>query len=194
LNAIGIRRICGHPMTIRASARPSFVAVLVLASCTTAPPAFPPGPSGVQEISVAEPSNRTGRDLVVEDPGMLGRYFGDERSTAPQVLARDLRALLEDRRFRVVRGTAEGVPRLQIELRRWDPYSVDYSQVTVSLRATLVDPSSGRTLWTADRTDWKVKTASARTQPEAFTMASLEIARALLEGWQPGGSAPSAGR
>lgn len=168
------------------------VATLVtLAGCAAPPPTLPPAPSGVQEITVTEPSNRTGRALVVEEPGMLGRYFGEKRSTVPQVLASDLRALLEERRFRVIHGGGEGIPALQTEIHRWEPYSADYSQVTVSILASLVDPANGRTLWTAERTDWRVDTPHARSAPKASTMAAIEIARALLEGWLPGGRTPT---
>ena len=167
-------------------------ALATFAGCATAPPpALPPGPSGVQEITVKDSFNHTGRALVVEEPGMLGRYFGEKRSTVPQVLASDLRALLEERRFRVIHGGGEGIPALQTEIRRWEPYSADYSQVTVSLLASLVDPANGRTLWTAERTDWRVDTPHARSAPEASTMAAIEIARALLEGWLPGGRTPA---
>jgi hypothetical protein len=40
-------------------------------------------------------------------------------------------------------------------------------------------------------TNWKVDTPSARSAPEASTMAALEIARTLLDGWLPGGRAPA---
>src|SRR4030095_7656911 len=73
-----------------------------IAGCTTAPPSFPPAPPSVQEITVQQPSNRTGRDLLVDQPGLLGEYFGEKRSTVADVLAGDLRAALRDRRFRVL--------------------------------------------------------------------------------------------
>jgi hypothetical protein len=110
------------------------------------------------------------------------------------VLAGDLRSLLRDRGFRVLAGDAEDVLMLRTEIRRWDPYSADYSQITVSLLATLVDPASGRSLWTAERTDWKVQTPDARSGPEASGMAARDIARALIEGWQPSGSRPAPAR
>jgi hypothetical protein len=169
-------------------------AVLPLAGCATSPPPLPPPPSGVQEIAVQLPANRTGAALVVDDPGFIGRYFGEKRSTVPDVLAGDLRSLLRDRGFRVLAGGAEDVLTLRTEIRRWDPYSADYSQITVSLLATLVDPASGRSLWTADRTDWKVQTPDARSGPEASGMAARDIARSLIEGWQPSGSRPAPAR
>jgi hypothetical protein len=73
-----------------------------IAGCTTAPPSFPPAPPSVQEITVQQPSNRTGRDLLVDQPGLLGEYFGEKRSTVADVLAGDLRSLLRDRGFRVL--------------------------------------------------------------------------------------------
>jgi hypothetical protein len=195
LNAVAIVAISEDPMTMRIAVHPLLVAVLALAwcaGCTTAPAPFPPGPGGVQDIAVQPPSNRTGRDLIVDQPGLLGSYLGDTSETVPEVLASDLRTLLRDRGFRVVAANAEGVPTLRTEIRRWDPYSADYSRITVSLLATLIDPTSGRTLWTTERSDWNVQTTDARNGPEASGIAARDVARALIEGWQPGGSRPTA--
>ncbi len=83
--------------------------------------------------------------------------------------------------------TGTGVPTLQIELRRWEPYSVDYSSVTVDLVASLVD--SGSTLWTADRSNWTVATDDADSSIESAEIGAKEVAKALLDGWEPAGAA-----
>jgi hypothetical protein len=187
--------ISEDPMTMRTTIHPLLVAVLALVSCmgcTPAPAPFPPGPVGVQDIAIQPPSNQTGRDLIVDQPGLLGSYLGEKRETVPEVLAGDVRSLLRDRGFRVLTGNAEGVPTLRTEIRRWDPYSADYSRVTVSLLAMLIDPTSGRTLWTVARSDWNVETPAARNGQEASGIAARDVARALVEGWQPGGSRPPA--
>ena len=182
-------------MTMRTTVHPLLVALLALVSCagcTTAPAPFPPAPVGVQDIAIQPPSNQTGRDLIVDQPGLLASYLGEKRETVPEVLAGDLRTLLRDRGFRVLAAPAGSVPTLRTEIRRWDPYSADYSRITVSLLATLIDPTSGRTLWTAERSGWHVETPAARNGQEASGIAARDVARTLVEGWQPGGSRPTA--
>jgi len=170
------------------------VATSVVLGCAATPPPLPPAPQGVREITVQPPANHTGSDLVVNDPGVLGRYLGDTRTTVPELLAADLRTLLADRGFRVVGATTDYVPALRTEIRRWAPYSADYSEIAVGLIATLVDPETGHTLWTVERTDWRVPTPDARSAPEASATAAREIARALVEGWQPQGTTPAVPR
>jgi hypothetical protein len=193
LNAAGIDRIHEDHMTIRTTAHPLLVTLLALApiaGCTTTPTPFPPGPAGVLDIAIQPPSNQTGRELIVDQPGLLGSYLGEKRETVPEVMAGDLRTLLRDRGFRVLAANADGAPTLRTEIRRWEPHSADYSKITVSLLATLIDPASGRTLWTAERSDWAVQTPAARNGPEASGIAARDVARALIDGWQPGGSRP----
>lgn len=168
------------------------VATATVAGCGPSVPPLPPAPRGVQQISVQSPANQTGAALVVDEPGMIGHYFGEQTSTVPELLASDLRKLLADRGFRVLLATTDAAPTLRTEIRRWEPYSADYSQVTVSLVASLVDPPSGRALWTAERTNWRVQTPDARNAPEASASAAREIARALIEGWQPATGTPPA--
>lgn len=167
---------------------PVFVTILVgCAAARPAPP--PPGPSGVQEIAVAQPTNRTGGALVVEEPGWPANVIGETRSTVPDLLAADLRAQLTDRGFRLATPRSTGAPTLQVEIRRWELYSADYSTVTVDLLATLLEPS-GRPLWSLERTRWSVPTRDARSSIDASNMAAEEIATTLIDGWQPASPAP----
>jgi hypothetical protein len=192
LDAAVIDCISEDSMTMRTTIHPLLAAVLALVSiagCAMTPAPIPPGPRGVQDIAVQPPSNQTGRELIVNQPGLLGAYFDEKRSTVPDVLASDLQSLLRDRGFRVLAANADGVPTLRTQIRRWDPYSADYSRITVSVLATLTDPTSGRTLWTLDRANWDLLTPDARNGQEASGIAARDIARALIEGWQPGGSA-----
>ena len=62
------------------------------------------------------------------------------------------------------------------------------NKLQFSWAGTLIDPTSGRTLWTAERSDWNVQTTDARNGPEASGIAARDVARALVDGWQPGGS------
>jgi hypothetical protein len=158
--------------------------VLVLAACVQQLPPLPPAPTGIQRISVQQPENRTGRDLTVDDPGWLGRLVDQRRSNVPQVLATELGAELARRGFKVV-DSGGSSPVLRTEIRRWDPYSADYSMVTVDVVASVVDPESGRALWSAERSGWRVPTRDARSSREASAAASSAIAEALVDGWQP---------
>jgi hypothetical protein len=160
------------------------VLVVAIAGCVQPPAPLPPAPTGIQQIGVEPPANRTGRDLTLDNPGWLERLLDERRTNVPSVLATELRAELERHRFRIVEPSHASAS-LRTEIRRWEPYSADYSMVTVDLVASLVEPESGRTIWTAERSGWRVATRDARSVHEASRMASAAIAAALLEGWEP---------
>lgn len=165
--------------------RSLLLAVAVLVGCVHAQPPLPPGPSGLQRVVVEKPVNRTGGDLVVEGPGLFSRLIREQPSTVPDVLGEDLRAQLEYRGFRLGKGTEDDVPVLRTEIRRWEPFTADYSTVTVDIAVALIEPGSGRTLWSATRSGWSVPTIDARSRTEAFRLASAATAEALFEGWRP---------
>ena len=108
------------------------------------------------------------------------------------------RARLQYQGFRLGKGKEDDVPVLRTEIRRWDPYTADYAAVTVDIAVALIEPGSGRTLWSATRCGWNVRTIDAHSRGEAFRLASAAIAEAVFEGWQPiapqtrceGGTAP----
>jgi hypothetical protein len=168
----------------------AIVIALVLAGCVQPPPPLPPAPSGIQRISVGKPENHTGRDLTVDDPGWLGRLVNERRSNVPDVLATELGAELARHGFKVV-DPGGSSPILRTDIRRWEPYSADYSMVTVDMVASLVDPDSGRALWSAERSGWRVPTRDARSSREASLAASTAIAEALVDGWTPTAAAES---
>lgn len=161
------------------------VAALLLFGCALPRPAVEPGPSGLQRVVVERPVNRTGSELVVEGPDPLARLIGENPSTVPDVLADALRTQLERKGYRLGVGKGDDVPVLRTEIRRWEPYAADYSMVTVDIDAALVEPGSGRTLWSATRNDWNVRTSNAGSRAEASTMASAAAAEVLLGAWQP---------
>jgi hypothetical protein len=165
----------------------AIVMAVVLAGCVQPPPPLPPAPNGIQRISVGKPENHTGRDLTVDDPGWLGRLVDQRRSNVPDVLATELRAELARLGFKVV-DPGGSSPVLRTDIRRWEPHSADYSMVTVDVVASLVDPDSGRALWSAERSGWHVPTRDARSGPEASRAASTAIAEALVDGWKPAGA------
>jgi hypothetical protein len=157
--------------------------LLTLLGCAR-PPSFPPPPDGVRWIVVEQPANRTGDDLVVYGPGLLQRVLKDDIVSVPDLLAEDLRTVLRQRGFHVARP-GDDAPVLRTEIRRWQHYPADYDTVTVDVTAALVEPASGRELWTASRADWVVPTYDAASRRDASIAASEAIAEALLEGWQP---------
>jgi hypothetical protein len=139
----------------------------------------------LQRVAIERPINRTGGDLVVEGPGLFSRLMGEQPSTVPDVLAEDLRAQLEYRGFRLGKPQDSDVPVLRTEIRRWEPFIADYSRVIVDIAVTLVEPGSGRILWSATRSSWSVPTTAANTRSEAFRLASAATAEALFEDWRP---------
>lgn len=165
------------------------VAGLALAGCVHAPPPVAPGPHDLRTIAVQEPTNSTGTTLV-SDPGLILEWMGAERVTVTQRLGADLRAELERRGFAVVEKGAGDTPSLRVEIRRWQPYSADYSMVQVDLTATLVEPGSDRRLWSLERTNWIVPTRDAHSALDASAMACEAIAEELLRGWDPATTAP----
>jgi hypothetical protein len=166
------------------SMRALVVVVVILSGCTQPLPPLPPAPTGMQRLSVEAAANHTGRDLTIDDPGWLGRLVEQRRTSVTDVLASELRAELERHGFKVV-DAGGASPSLRTEIRRWEPYSADYSMVTVDVVATLVEPEGGRTLWSAERSGWRVPTRDARSVRDASLMASSAIAQALIEDWQP---------
>ena len=168
--------------------RALLLAVAVLVGCVHPSPPLPPGPSGLQRVVVEEPVNRTGGDLVVEGPGLFSRLIGENPSTVPDVLAEDLRAELEYAGLPARQGQRGRVPVLRTEIRRWEPYTADYETVAVDIAVALVEPGSGRTLWSATRSGWDVRTIDARGRADASRLASAAIAAALFEDWQTGRS------
>ncbi len=163
------------------------VLLLTVAGCASfleqyRPKPFAPPPVGVREVAVATPTNKTKTSLVVNDPGLLTGYL-EGKSTVPELLEADLRRFLVVRGYRVER-VGKDAPRLQVEIRRWEHYSADFSMVTVDLTATL-EGSSGK-LWSVERTDWKVPTPGSGSAIEASNAAAEAIAAALLEGWEAG--------
>ena len=163
--------------------RSFLLAVAVLVGCALPSPSLPPGPSGLQRVVVEEPVNRTGGDLVVDGPGLFERLVRERPSAVPDVLGEDLRARFASQGFQL--GKSKDDPVFRTEIRRWEPFTADYSTVTVDIAAALVEPGSGRTLWSATRAGWGVRTPEARSRGEAFRIASAGIADELLAGWRP---------
>jgi hypothetical protein len=162
---------------------PIFLAVFVSA-CAAPLTALPPPPTGLKAIAIATPQNKTGGDLTVNEDGFMAGLLDDRKTvTVPALLEDDLRVELNKRDFRIVKPDAGTAPVLRTDIRRWQPQSATWSQVTVDLSATVVENGSGRTLWTMDRSGWIVPTEGSNNAIDASTKAAHRIAEDLIEGW-----------
>ena len=180
------------------------VGLLGLAACVKPPP--PPPPS-VRTIAVFPASNQTGDDLLISGGSVLEKYvFHTARVTVPDVLAAEARTLLEREGYTVVspelietatggRAPASGTEAaalaaqhdlegdvLYITLRQWEPdLTYGPSSIIVSLRIDLIDPSTGRTIWTADHPSRPVQTPGTINFADAYWVAARSVIRQLLQ-------------
>lgn len=162
---------------------PLGLVLLAVAACTAPKPSQAP-PAGVDKLVVAPPENTTGDALVVDEPGAIGRALQMKRVTVPNVLASELRRRLEIQGFAVMPSKSTGFPTLKTEIRRWEPYPADYSQVTVDITAILVD-GSGREIWRMDRERWRVPTPDTESAIDSSREASASVAEQILLAWTP---------
>lgn len=164
---------------------PILFAMALLVGCTQAVQPLPPAPQGLRRITVQQPANSTGAELVIDQAGLLGRLIDEKRKSVPDQLADDLRDQLARRGFKVADGPTgwPTEPVLRTEIRRWETYTADYSLVTVDVAAAVVDPE-GRELWKAERRGWRIPTRDAGSLRDASMAASASIAEALVDGWK----------
>src|SRR6266850_777719 len=123
--------------------RSALIVVAALIGCIRTAPPLPHAPRGLDRITVQQPTNKTGDALVVDDLGLLGRLTEAAPTDVPDILAADLRTALINRGVKVIKNPPRS-PALRTEIRRWEPYTADYSVVTVDLVASLVEPSTGK--------------------------------------------------
>lgn len=158
----------------------AFALALAVAACA---PSAPPPPRDLRQVAVAPPVNRTGRELVVAGAWWLERALGQPRTTVPDVLAAEARAVLARSGFQVVQPGA-GAPELRFRLERWnlDPAAIDFIAVAVRAELVAVD---GRILWSATRRRWMVPVRGAPSAAVASEWAARTIAETFLAGWRP---------
>jgi hypothetical protein len=187
--------------------------VFILLALTVAGCARPPTPVSppTATIAVFPPNNRTGNDLLVAPGSLLGKYvFNTERVTVSDVLAAEARLQLARRGYMLVPAetvdTALGGVRpdsapaaamlasrqhidasvLYIEIRNWEPngpFTPDF--VIVSIVATLIDPPTGRVLWTADHPSRPVPTPGVVVLGEAYVIAAAKVIAEMFAGLGP---------
>ena len=178
--------------------------LLLTAACSR--PVAPPPPDIVRTVAVLAPANRTGDPLLVAGASLLEKYaVKSDRITVPDVLASEARLQLERRGFTVVpadqvetatHGRAPGSPQaaaeiashaklaglaLYLDVRRWEPDApVHPSFVLVGVTASLVDPGSGRVVWSAERPTGPVPTPGEVALGPAYVTAARKVMEELL--------------
>jgi hypothetical protein len=181
------------------------LSVLTL-SCAL-PPSTPPLPATARTIAVLPPNNRTGDPLLVESASFLHPYADRPgRVTVPDVLATEVREQLARRGVKVIapeavtaaignqtprspeeaadlaaHGQLEGSA-LYIDIRRWeaDISPLHPQRIIVALEARLLDPATGRTVWTAQRPTHPVPTPGVASRWRAYMIAARKVAEELF--------------
>jgi len=182
-----------------------WAASVIVFGCTRSTVSPPPA-NMVHTVAVLPPNNRTADPLLVAGASFLEEYaLRTDRITVPDVLAAEARLQLGRRGFTVVpadvvdsatQGRAPGSPQaaaeiatrgkldgivLYIEIRRWEPdVSLRPTFVLVSLTASLVDPASGRVLWSADHPLSPLPTPGSVTAGSAYATAAQQVMKELL--------------
>jgi hypothetical protein len=179
----------------------------VLILTCAAPPSPPPLPATARTIAVLPPNNRTGDPLLIESASFLHPYADRPgRVTVADALATEVREQLTRRGITVIapeaviaaigtqtpgspeeaaalvaQGKLEGSA-LYIEIRRWeaDMSPLHPQRIIVALEARLLDPATGRTVWTAQRPLHPVPTPGVATRWRAYTIAARKVAEELF--------------
>jgi hypothetical protein len=184
--------------------RAGWLPLVLLAAC--ARPVASPPPDMVRTVAVLPPANRTGDPLLVAGTSFLEKYaLKSDRITVPDVLASEARLQLARRGFTVVsaddvehatQGRAPGSPEaaaeiasraklaglaLFLEVRRWEPDAPTHpSFVLVGLTARLVDPATGRVVWSAERKTSPVATPGEVALGPAYVTAARKVMEEVL--------------
>jgi hypothetical protein len=179
---------------------------LLFAALSCARPPAPPPPLSSRTVAVLPPNNQTGDTLLVAGASILEKYaLNTDRITVPDVLASEARLQLLRYGFDVLApdavdaATSGRIPTdareaaaiaaganlegsvLYIDLRRWEvdvPFHP--SSVIASLQLTLLDPASGRILWTADHPSRPVPTVGVVNLGDAYAIAARKVMEELL--------------
>jgi hypothetical protein len=185
---------------------PRWLAALFVAVACAAPTAPAPPADIDRTVAVLQPANETGDPLLVAGTSALEKYaLRSDRVTVPDVLASEARLQLEHRGFTVVpaaqvegatHGRAPGSPQaaaeiasrgnlpglaLWVDVRRWEPDApTQPAFVLVGLTASLVDPETGRVVWSAERRTKPVPTPGEVALGPAYVTAAEKAMAELL--------------
>jgi len=163
--------------------RLSVAICVVLAACARPAPA--PPPDIPHTIAVLAPSNETGDPLLVAGASFLEKYaLATDRVTVPDVLASEAKLQLARRGFTVVSNdelrNGSGLT-LALDVRRWEPDAPTHPAfVLVGIAARLVDPATGRVVWSVERRTSPVATPGEVALGPAYVTAARKVVEELL--------------
>jgi hypothetical protein len=157
--------------------------LLLLLGCLAPPPSPPPA---VRTIAVPPPRNLTPYPLRIGGASLYERILGGPPPVSvADVLAAELRAILDERGYRVLPESAADGAALQVDIDRWVPDSeIHPAYVIVGLRAKLLDSATGQELWKLDLRPRPVPTSGSVTRDAAYVEAARQIAKTLLASWR----------
>ncbi len=181
----------------------SLLTAVCLAGCVRTPP---PAPQPVRTIAVLPVNNRTGDPLVIAGASFLEHYvMRTARYTVADALAAEARAALVQRGFEVVapqvvdaavngqvpasaadaaalaaRNHIEGAV-LYIEIHRWESSGgTEPAFIIASITAMLIEPGTGRVLWTGVHPSQPVPTPGIINLGDAYAVAAHTVIIELL--------------
>jgi len=179
------------------------LALLCVASCMRPPT---PAPQPVRAIAVFPPNNRTGDPLLITGTSFVEKYLLEtQRYTVADALRVEAGTQLVQRGFDVVdpqivstatngqvpasaqdaaalaaRNHIEGAV-LYIEIRRWEPnVGTEPTFIIASVLLTLIEPATGRALWTADHPSRPVQTLGVINLGTAYSVAAHTLMTEML--------------
>ena len=182
------------------------LAFALLPACSvSAPRSAPPAIAG-GTIVVLPPNNRTGDPLLVAGASFFEKYaLQSDRITVPDVLAAEARQQLARRGFEVIaaervsEAIGTRVPTdasnaadlaathqlngmvLYIEIRRWEAdVPVHPVFVIASVEASLIEPSTGRVLWSKDHPSRPIPTPGVVNLGDAYSIAARALVTELV--------------
>jgi hypothetical protein len=176
----------------------------------------PPASDLDRHIAILPVNNQTGDPLLIAGGGVVDRYlFHAEEITVGDVLLAESRLRLQENGFEVtapklveaaLKGRTPTSPELAIdlavngglrenllylEIRRWEAdVPMHVRSVSVSVTASLIDPSGHRTLWQARRGPAPIPTSGDITLESAYVTAAHKVVEDLLASLHPRASTP----
>jgi len=168
------------------------------------PPA--PAPAPVRSIAVFPPNNRTGDPLLISGTSFVEQYIiKTQRYTVADALRVEAATQLVQQGFDVLdpqavsvasdgqtpasaeeaaalaaRSHIEGAV-LYIEIRRWEPnVGTEPTFIIASVAATLVEPATGRVLWSGDHPSRPVQTPGIINLGDAYSVAAHTLMKEML--------------
>ncbi|MDX2170937.1 MAG: hypothetical protein SF182_27965 [Deltaproteobacteria bacterium] len=171
------------------------------AGCASGRPPAPPDPlPAVVLLPIADPPNRS----AVRGVFTFYSWIADTRAAVPSELDAALRRELRARRIAPLSPNGEALlpamtlrqataavvasglpaPALFVEIGKWEAENADFpSFVDVGLQATLLDPTSGRILWTTRHEPGPLATRGATGLADAYQRAAATVAAWLVGRW-----------